>query len=138
MLARIRRRITLAAIPLAFACSSSGPTEISYETSPPGIQAGYVAVTATSAGLVAINQTERPVFYFAVERGLLALIDWVPCTVQTGSCVGIAPGQTFTIPWDKVVGYKADATEYAFLWYHIATVNGTPTMTDGQTVIVKR
>ncbi len=139
MLARILRHLALAAVPFALACSSSGPTEISYETTTSGIQAGYVAVSTTSAGLVVVNQTELPVYYFAVERGTSALIDWVPCGgTSLALCVGISPGATLTIPWTNVVGYKPEASEYLLIWYHLVTVNGVATATGMQSVVVKR
>jgi hypothetical protein len=123
---------------LLLACSSSGPTEVSYETGPQGIQAGYVSVTAKTGGLFVTNQTERPVFYFVAEKNAAAVIDWVPCTTSLALCVAIAPGENIVIPWTNVAGFRPDAQEFLFTWYHIVTVNGTPQVSSLQTVTVKR
>jgi hypothetical protein len=120
------------------ACSSAGPTAVSYENGPEGIQAGYVSVSATSAGLVVVNQTEAPVYTFAIERNASAYTDWVPCTSTATCSAGIAPGATSTIPWSKVPGYSAGAQEYQLFWWHLVTVNGNTTVAGVQNVIVTR
>jgi hypothetical protein len=133
-----RRHYLLGAVALVLACSAAGPTEVSYETTPQGIQAGYVTVTATSAGLKLTNQTEKPVYTFAVERNTSALVDWVPCTYFGNCGDGLAPGATTTIPWEKVVGWKPEAREYVVSWYHVEIISGKPTLTSMQSVVVKR
>jgi hypothetical protein len=129
----------LATLALAAACNSSGPTAVSYETGAHGFPSSYVSVSAQSEGLRVANQTDLPVFYFAVERSAIPYTDWVPCGGNSlALCVGISPGAIVTIPWSNVVGFRPDAVEYQFYWYHLINVNGTSTVAGLQSVTVKR
>jgi hypothetical protein len=78
---RLRRQMLVLALSIGVAaCHASDLTEISYETPAPGIQGGYVSVTPTNDGLVVVNQTERPIYFVAINAEMLALWDWAPCT----------------------------------------------------------
>ena len=116
---RYRLHLTLATLCLAFAaaCGSDSLTQVSYENGPNGIQAGFVSFSATSAGILVTNQTERPIFVLAMERGMTALADWIPCVSGPG-CTSQAPGEQRVIPWSSILGYAADRHEYAVYWWH--------------------
>jgi hypothetical protein len=134
----LRRFYFVATFALVTGCTSTGPTEVSYESGPLADDERYVTVTAKAEGLVVVNQTELPVFYFAVERNAAAYTSFVTCGVSLALCVGINPGATLTIPWASVAGFRPDAVEYLFSWYHVVPVNGTLLVTSMTNVIVKR
>jgi hypothetical protein len=134
----LRRFYFVAACALVAACTSSGPTDVSYESGPLANDENYVTVTAKAEGLVVVNQTELPVFYFAVERTAAAYTGFVTCGVSLALCVGINPGASVTIPWSNVAGFRPEAVEYLFSWYHVIPVNGTLLVTSMTNVIVKR
>jgi hypothetical protein len=110
-------------ITLALATSSCGAADgvtkvVSYEAGAPGIQAGYVGVTATASGLTVVNQTARPIYLMAANAETLALLDWLPCT-GGAQCPALAQGQKREIPWASVVGYTASAKQYTLFWWNV-------------------
>ncbi|MEO8336132.1 MAG: hypothetical protein ABI664_14230 [bacterium] len=113
------RTFLLLALAVALGCAADGPTEVlSYETGAPGIQAGYVGVTPTAAGLTIENQTERPIHLFAVNAETLALLDWIPCTGGE-KCPALAPGARRDIPWADVFAYSANVKQYTVYWWNV-------------------
>ncbi len=117
---RTLRPILLAA-PLALACAgSTSPAAGAPAQTPSGIWAGVVTASAGPAGIVARNQTERPVFYTAFERGTLAYVKWAPC-VTGPSCRVMLQGATATLPWSEVSGYASGKQEYVFYWWQAIT-----------------
>ena len=102
---------------LSAACSADSVTQVSYESGPVGIQAGYVAFSATGDGILVNNQTSRPIHLIAMERGMSALADWVPCT-SGSTCPSQAPGEQRVIPWSAVLGATSDKKEYVVYWWH--------------------
>lgn len=113
----ITLRIAALTLCLVAACSGDGITELSYESGPNGIQAGYVSASARAEGILITNQTERPINVLAMERGMTALADWVPCTTGPG-CAAQAPGEQRVIPWSQVLGAAPERKEYVVYWWH--------------------
>jgi hypothetical protein len=119
-------------------CHPSDLTEISYETPVPGIQAGYVSVTPTSDGLVVFNQTERPIYFVAINAEMLALWDWAPCTAGAG-CPALAQGQQRLLPWSSVMGYDPSTKQFSLSWWHVVVLpDGTARADEVHTVSVTR
>jgi hypothetical protein len=116
---RAIRFVSSLCLPLAaaLACARPGTTEQTAIDPPRGIWAGYVGTSSSDAGISAVNQTERPVYYAAFERGMLATTLWVPCTGEP-TCRTLAPGGTTTLPWNEVEGYDPSKKEYLFYWWH--------------------
>ena len=83
-----------------------------------GISAGYVSVTPTVAGLTIINQTDRPIYTFAVNAETLALLDWVPCT-GGANCPALAQGARRDVPWADVYWYAANTKQYSVYWWNV-------------------
>ena len=117
MHSRIRLALAALALCLTSACSADSLTEVSYESGPNGIQAGYVALTATADGILVTNQTSRPIHLIAMERSLSALLDWIPCTSGAG-CTAQAPGEQRLVPWSSVIGASQERREYLVYWWH--------------------
>ena len=121
----VRSLATAFLLCLAGACGADRATVVSYESTPGGIQAGYLAVSTRSEGILATNQTDGPVHLIAIERGTTALADWIPCTAGPG-CEALPPGQQRLIPWSSVLGAAADRHEYVVYWWHaVAQPDGT-------------
>jgi hypothetical protein len=95
----------LALAPLLAALACSGPT----------LPVAGVAAQATADGIVATNATNRPVLYFAVEQGTLALITMAPCN-DVAVCPTIPARGTITIPWADVPGYAPTRHVYLLFW----------------------
>ncbi len=118
---RLLRPFLLVAMALAPAGCGAGADltqVISYETGAPGIQAGYVGITATAAGLKVVNQTERPIYLMAINAETLALIDLALCTGGT-NCPSLAQGQQREIPWSSVLFYAENAKQFTVLWWNV-------------------
>jgi hypothetical protein len=115
MHSRIKLALAALALCLTSACSADSLTEASYESGPNGIQAGYVAFSATADGILVSNQTSRPIYLIAMERSLVPLLDWIPCT---SGCPSQAPGEQRLVPWNSVVGASTDRREYQVYWWH--------------------
>lgn len=112
--------LSVIALTLASGCRSSNLTEVSYEPETQGIQAGFVSVTPAAAGLVVVNQTERPVYFIAFERETGTRTDFRPCTGGVG-CPTVAQGESVTYPWSSVLGAAPDRPSYLLYWWHTVT-----------------
>jgi hypothetical protein len=104
----------------ALACSNAttpSATGANIVTEPVvNVVTGTVTAVATEAGITATNGTDRPIFYFAIEQGALAVVLFYPCT-DASRCNNIAPGASTTIPWSSVVASAPAKHEYVFVWW---------------------
>jgi hypothetical protein len=116
----LRPFLLLALALAAAACGADAATTqvISDDTGAPGIQAGYVRVASTATGLVVDNQTERPIYFMAVNAEVLALLDWAPCT-GGASCPSLVQGAKREIPWASVVFYQQSAKQFTVYWWNV-------------------
>jgi hypothetical protein len=122
----------------AAGCHASDLTEVSYDATTPGIQSGYVSVTPTSDGLVVVNQTERPIYFVAINAEMLALWDWAPCTGGSG-CPALAQGQQRLLPWSSVLGYDPSTKQFSLSWWHVTVMSDGSARADAvHTVSVTR
>lgn len=114
----LRHRILSLLVAVA-GCEAASATAVSYEPATPGVlQAGYVAVTPTAEGLAVMNQTERPVYLFAIEQETDTRADWLPCTGGPG-CPALAQGERRVIAWSSVSGYAPEKRSYVLSWWHV-------------------
>ena len=80
-------------------------------------------VQAVPPTLLIRNLVQVPVYTFIVDRDLLALIDWVPCT-NPETCTRLTPGE-HTIPYSEISGYNENSREVAvYHWRLIAKPGG--------------
>lgn len=79
---------------LAAANACNGPTEPD--------NAGVDAAIVTD-GIRITNERSALIFYFAVNKELLPLIDWAPC-VMLPQCSHVPPGETRTALWEQIPG----------------------------------
>jgi len=75
-------------------------------------------VVAAPPSLKLTNPSEVSVYYFIVERGYAARINWGPCT-NPRTCVGIPPNATRSVPYTSIGGYAPDAQEAIVYWWHL-------------------
>src|SRR5215208_1204172 len=68
------------------------------------------SIHATGEEVVLTNATEKPTYYFIVERQTAAVLDFATC-VEGPRCKSVAPGSTARIPYRQIAGYKADRKE---------------------------
>lgn len=140
-LARLTRKALIAAVALApvgcraYAIATDDQVA---QNGPNGIQAGSVQVTPTATGLTVKNQTERPVYLFAVNAEMLALLDWAPCTGGS-KCPALAQGASREIPWSDVTGYQANVKQYTvYCWNVTVQPDGTPRADNMHNLTVSR
>jgi len=130
-----RARLTRSALMLALTLASAGcgaaeavtpelindgcgiPRTMDCE-SPSGIAAGSVSVAPTATGITIVNQTERPVYLFAVNAETLALLDWAPCTGGT-NCPALAQGAQRDIAWADIYWYAPTVKQYTVYWWNV-------------------
>ena len=83
-----------------------------------GSPVGPVLVTARVPTLRVMNRSDRPIYYFVVERESAASVDWRPCT-QAETCPAVAPGAQAVVSFDRIVGYEPGEREAIFYWWHL-------------------
>ncbi len=103
--------------------------------SPTGLIEGRLAVQAVSPVLRLTNQSPAPVYWFAVERGVTARINWAPCT-DPARCAGLAPWATTALPYTQVAEYTAAAREATVYWWHLIPATGGGFRPDSIRVVV--
>jgi hypothetical protein len=81
-----------------------------------GITAEEFGIRTTGEEVVLSNGTEKPTYYFIVERETAAVLDFATC-VEGPRCKSVAPGSTARIPYRQIAGYKADRKEAIVYWW---------------------
>lgn len=130
------RRLSMLLTLVGAACTAA-PTAASVEVRSPSIAAGYVSVTTASDGLVVENQTERAVFYAAIDKETSMVLFWAPCTGGP-ACAYLSQGERKTLPWSKVVGYMSDRRDFVVYWWHVDVTSLGPRVVSVQSVNVSR
>ena len=74
------------------------------------------SIQTTGEEVVMSNPTEKPTFYFIVERETAAVLDFATC-VKGPRCKSVAPGSTARIPYRQIAGYKPDRKEAIVYWW---------------------
>lgn len=72
--------------------------------------------------VVLSNGGKTDLYYLVIERGTTALIDWVPSV--SDESVALSPGESVTIPFGDITGYKAGDRELILYYWESVTVNG--------------
>ncbi len=77
---------------------------------------GVLAVThAPNAAFRLHNTGSGPVYYFVVERGLAAVINWARC--EGSGCPSVPARDSVDLPYAQISGYSATATEASVFWW---------------------
>jgi hypothetical protein len=76
-----------------------------------------VEVRIDAAGIEILNQRNRNIHHFAVDRNTAALIQWAACD-QPSQCPGLAPGERKRVPSADVYGWGA-SDEVIVYWWHL-------------------
>ncbi len=100
----------LAAMPLA-GCNDFGTGSV--YSDPAGL-----AVVVGASSMILTNNTSGTVNYFAVEKNLTPLIDWIP---RCDGANGIQVGHTKEVVYSGIIGYFRGC-ELVFYWWHCGLV----------------
>lgn len=106
-------------------------------TSPSAPVVEGVQAELTSEGLEVRNFRSDAIYYFAIERGLAALVDWAPC-IGPGPCPHIDPGDTETIS-HAALGWTAGSSEALLYWWEmVADGHGGVKVDSIRTILVRQ
>jgi hypothetical protein len=75
-----------------------------------------LTIQTTGQDVVLSNASEKPTFYFIVERGTAAVLDFTTC-VEGPGCRSVASGATVRIPYRQITGYGPDRKEAIVFWW---------------------
>ena len=107
------RRLPLLLVSLALvACSGTSPS--SPETS---TAAGALEITAARPNVIVKNRGTTLVRFFMVDAGVQPLMLFAPCDTM---CVGVAAGQSLTVPMTAIIGFSAGTTDMSIVWWQFA------------------
>lgn len=87
---------------------------------PVSVRTDILAARIVDQRLELTNRSTTPVYYFAADKNMLALIDWVICT-QPSECNSVAPRSTRSVPFRDIPG-AGDGSEIVV--YHWRLVPG--------------
>jgi hypothetical protein len=79
---------------------------------------GTLVVRRTPPSLELTDRSVAPVYYFAIERGSLAYIDWAPC-VDPAYCSPVDAGGRISLKYSKIAGYFPGAKQAVVFWWHV-------------------
>lgn len=142
----VRTLVTLSALALAACQGTSSPTEARNEdpmaratVGDPGraVSSDLLTAEPIAGGVRLRNRTASPVFFFASERGALALVLWAPCT-SAQQCTPVPPHGALEVPDAQIVGQAAAAREIAVLHWHARVVGGRAQPDSVRAVVVVR
>jgi hypothetical protein len=103
------RRLTLARAMLCFGLLGAGCSD------PTGVESDILSARIVRSELELRNDTQTPVYYFAADRGILALLDWAVC-IQPSECNGVSPHSTTSIALDDIIGGGESAEIVVYHW----------------------
>src|SRR5438309_608786 len=78
-----------------------------------------LSVSASPTGLVIVNTTAQPVHTLEMEGGMLALVDPRACEP---TCSVQQPGTRRVVPWETILGYGPDRSDYLVYWFPVETL----------------
>jgi len=91
---------------------------------PVEVQSDILQVRKAASDVELTNVSNAPVYYFAVDRALLALLDWVPCA-DPATCQGIPAGAAKQVPFDSIEGYSATTADVVVYHWRLVRNVGT-------------
>ena len=117
--------IALATVTLSSCKSTTSPT-------------GQLLNISTGGSAITLeNRNAWPVFYFAVDPGFLALIDFALCTDPASSCPRVPALGTSRVPYSDIAGYHAGQTDVViWQWRLERDSKGAYTVTELHTITV--
>ena len=89
----------------------------------PTVSDGVLKVTTGASELKLANLSAAPLHYIVIERGTVALVDWIPCTGGP-PCPTLAAGGSVSVPYSTILGYTPAAKEGVVYWWRDVT-NGS-------------
>jgi len=96
-----------------------------------------VQVELTSAGLLARNHRREPIYYFSIERAIVARVEWAPCSGD-GPCPHIDADGSKTIPYEQLMWGIDGSREALFYWWLMVRSEAGDLRPDSIRVIIAR
>ena len=96
---------------------------------PVGVESDILSARVAGGELVLRNDTQTPVYYFAADRGILALLDWAVC-IRPDECNGVAPRSTTSIALDDIIGGGESGEIVVYHWRLISGQSATGWVAD--------
>jgi hypothetical protein len=93
--------------------------------SPVAVQSDILHVRKAPTALELTNISSAPVYYFVVDRDLLALLDWAVCD-NPATCPNVTPNAMRRVPFDSIGGYSATTREVVVYHWHLVPGNRAP------------
>ena len=93
-------------------------------------------IHTTGEVVVLSNATEKPTYYFIVERETAAVLDFATC-VEGPRCKSVAPGSTARIPYRQIAGYKSDRKEAIVYWWRSVLAPTGPRVDEVRSTVVE-
>jgi hypothetical protein len=100
------RPAVLGVLVIAAACASEAPVASD----------SVLKVTSEATALQLTNLSAAPLHYMVIERGTLALVDWVAC-MGGPPCPTLAAGATVNVEYPSILGYSGAAQEGVVFWW---------------------
>ena len=92
---------------------------------PTAIATARVRVSQVSDGIRIENLTDRSMAYLLVNRDVLPLFDWAPCTTTTPDCLRLPAHGAVTAKFADIVAYSASTTSVVvYTWWVVDNENG--------------
>lgn len=113
--------LKLPAVPLLLALTTGachgGPIEI---------RTTRVLVSKAPGGIRIENLTDKGMGYFLVDQGVVAVIEWAPCTKTTPDCLRLPAHGTLTVKLADIAAYSTSTKSVAaYTWWIVDNGNGT-------------
>ena len=125
----MRRKYALAMALATVTLSSCRST-----TSPSG---QLLNISTDGSALTLENRNDWPVFYFAVDPGFLALIDFALCNDPASNCPRVPALGSSRVAYGDIAGYHTgEADVVIYQWRLERKADGTYTTTQQRTVTV--
>ena len=104
---RLYQKARRPAFAIAFALSAC--------SDPFGVETDILSAKVVSERLLLTNSTNDPVYYFAADRDILAVLNWAIC-VQPGQCNAVPRESTRSIALNDVIGGGASGEIVVYHW----------------------
>ena len=107
-------RLVLSAVLLLASAACQRDTFSPHESGPLAFDA-----TRETGGIRLVNNTGRPVAYFAIESNTATLALWGACADPGPDCLRLPAGASTVIPLADVAGYEPGARSAIVYWWHV-------------------
>lgn len=80
---------------------------------PTSFQPDEISAEVTDDGIQVFNHADKPIYYFAVEEGTLALLNWAPVSGEENK---VDAESNKTIPFTEILGFEEGDRIILYYW----------------------